>query len=155
MAGAGWPRLGVGALVLDGKGRVLLVRRKYPPFPGLWSIPGGHVEPGETVIEAAARELREETGVEADPVGVVDIHELIVYENGRLKHHYLILDVLFQNPRGRVKPSSDALDAGFFDLPVTVEVTPTVRKLLDKLVRGQLARPTKPEKTVCVDGVCG
>ncbi len=152
--GRGWPRLGVGALVVDAKGRVLLVKRRFPPFQGLWSIPGGHVEPGETVIDAASRELYEETGIEAEPVGVVDVHELIVYEGGSLRYHYLILDVLFRNPRGEPRPGSDALDAAFFPLPVPVEVTPAVRKLLAKLAKGALMKPRLPERTLCMDGSC-
>jgi ADP-ribose pyrophosphatase YjhB (NUDIX family) len=55
----------VGAIVLDGDGRLLLVRRANPPAQGLWSIPGGRVEPGEDWADAVVRELAEETGVEA------------------------------------------------------------------------------------------
>jgi len=74
------PKVGVGCLVLDEQGKVLLVRRAYPPGAGKWSIPGGHVELGEDLVEAATRELKEETGVEAEPVGVVNVDTLIVYD---------------------------------------------------------------------------
>jgi len=55
-----------GALVLDGAGRLLVVRRGRPPGLGLWSVPGGRVEDGETVAQAVAREVREETGLEVE-----------------------------------------------------------------------------------------
>ncbi len=59
------PKLGVSACVWHAK-RVLIVQRANAPFAGLWSLPGGHVEAGETLLTAAHRELLEETGVKAD-----------------------------------------------------------------------------------------
>lgn len=56
--------LAASAVITDGNGRVLLVQRVDPPDAGKWSVPGGRVEPGETTAEAAAREVREETGLE-------------------------------------------------------------------------------------------
>jgi 8-oxo-dGTP diphosphatase len=74
----------VGAVVRDDSGRILVVRRARPPSQGLWSIPGGRVEPGETLAEAARREVREETGLDVDIqqiLGHVDIpHGDIVYD---------------------------------------------------------------------------
>jgi 8-oxo-dGTP diphosphatase len=73
----------VGAVVRDGSGRILVVRRARPPSEGLWSIPGGRVEPGETLAAAARREVREETGLDVDVqeiLGHVDIpHGDLVY----------------------------------------------------------------------------
>jgi len=65
-----------GAVVRDGAGRLLLVRRGRPPAEGRWSVPGGRIEPGETAAEAAAREVREETGLDVD-VGPVLITAVI------------------------------------------------------------------------------
>jgi mutator protein MutT len=74
----------VGAVVREESGRILVVRRARPPSRGLWSIPGGRVEPGETLAEAARREVREETGLDVDVqeiLGHVDIpHGDIVYD---------------------------------------------------------------------------
>jgi 8-oxo-dGTP pyrophosphatase MutT (NUDIX family) len=122
----------------------------------MWSIPGGHVEPEESVLEAASRELEEETGITARPVGIVDLHELVVYEGGRLRYHYFIVDVLMEYVSGEPKPGGDALDARFFKLPVRgVELTPSTRKLLLKLSTLK-AKPliATPQRTVCFNGSC-
>jgi 8-oxo-dGTP diphosphatase len=65
----------VGALVTDERGRLLLVRRGTDPGKGLWSVPGGRVEPGESAVEAVVRELREETGLLVEPTGVAGVVE--------------------------------------------------------------------------------
>jgi 8-oxo-dGTP diphosphatase len=57
----------VGAVIRDERGRLLLIRRGHEPGAGLWSIPGGRVEPGETDAEALVREMREETGLDVEP----------------------------------------------------------------------------------------
>jgi ADP-ribose pyrophosphatase YjhB (NUDIX family) len=72
-------------------GRVLLASRGKPPWIGLFSLPGGHVEAGETLGEAALRELQEEVGVKAKLIGLVTPIELIEREaDGRVKHHIVI-----------------------------------------------------------------
>jgi 8-oxo-dGTP diphosphatase len=57
----------VGAVIRDERGRLLLIKRGHEPSAGLWSIPGGRIEPGETDAEALVREMREETGLEVEP----------------------------------------------------------------------------------------
>jgi 8-oxo-dGTP diphosphatase len=72
-----------GAVVRDDRGRLLLVRRGRPPSAGLWSVPGGRVEPGETPAQAAAREVREETGLDVrvgDLLAIVEIDEFLVHD---------------------------------------------------------------------------
>ena len=107
------PVVAVGVLVLD-EGRVLLVQRAKPPQVGRWTVPGGKVELGETLEQAALRELREETGMTATLGPVVEILDRVMLdESGQIAFHYVILDFLGTEPRGVLRASSDALDARF------------------------------------------
>jgi ADP-ribose pyrophosphatase YjhB (NUDIX family) len=74
--GADWPRCGTSAAIFRRR-EVLLIERAKGPLKGLWSLPGGHIEPGEPARVAALREVREETGVVAELGGLVDIHEVL------------------------------------------------------------------------------
>lgn len=88
-----WPKLGVSASVWR-DGKVLLVQRAKPP-KGIWAFPGGHVEPGETLAEAAARELREETGMTAQFSGLLGLYDVIRRDaDGLLTVHYVIASYL-------------------------------------------------------------
>ena len=82
------PTVAVGLVARDRQGRLLLVRRGKPPAMGSWSLPGGRVEPGETMAEAAARELVEETGLRATVGAVAGVVERI--GEG---FHYVIVDL--------------------------------------------------------------
>jgi ADP-ribose pyrophosphatase YjhB (NUDIX family) len=97
-----------GALVRDHGGRLLLVRRGRPPAQGLWSLPGGRIEPGETAAEAAAREVREETGLEVE-VGPVLITAL-VGEGG-----YRVQDFAARPLGGELRAGDDAADVRWVD----------------------------------------
>ncbi len=78
------------AIVRDGK--VLVVRRARPPANGLFTLPGGVVEVGETLTEAVAREVREETGMAIEPVALAGFRETIVRDaDGRVERHFIIL----------------------------------------------------------------
>lgn len=105
------PRVGVGCLVWK-DGQVLLIRRGKPPGHGEWSLPGGSQELGETLFEAAVREVREETGVVADPQSILTAVDNIVRDaEGRLRFHYTIVDVTAEWLSGDPVPGDDALDA--------------------------------------------
>lgn len=130
------PVVGVGALVLD-SGRILLVKRAYPPGRGRWSVPGGHIELGEGVLEAAVRELKEETGIEGEPLGVVNVDDVITRDERGVRYHYVLITVLVKPVGGEVKPGGDALEAGFFTLDEAkkLDLTPSTRGLIDKIER--------------------
>ncbi|MFP4392963.1 MAG: NUDIX hydrolase [Desulfohalobiaceae bacterium] len=106
-----FPRLGIGALVLHG-GQVLLVRRGTAPAMGQWSIPGGMVELGESLQQAAEREILEETGISisaGEPAYVFDWIEKD--PAGRVLYHYVIVDLWAKYLGGSLYPGDDALQA--------------------------------------------
>ncbi|GAA6200081.1 NUDIX hydrolase [Aquicoccus sp. SU-CL01552] len=107
------PRLGAIAVLVDGD-RVLLAQRGKSPDRGLWGFPGGHVEPGETALEAARRELFEETGVQARPVEYLTNVDVIRHDtDGRVVVHYLLAAVLCADPLGTPRADDDAQDAAW------------------------------------------
>ena len=110
------PIVGVGAVVLR-DGEVLLVRRANPPRQGQWSLPGGTQELGETVFEAARREVLEETGVSVEIEGVVDVVDSIDNDpSGRIRYHYTLIDVLASWRQGGIRAGGDAAEAAWFGL---------------------------------------
>lgn len=102
----------VGIVCLRGE-EVLLIRRGRPPRQGEWSVPGGRIEPGERAVDAGLRELREETGVEARVVGLLDVVDGVFREAGR---HYVLIDYLAEWVAGEPVAGDDAADAAFVPL---------------------------------------
>ncbi|MBE0510489.1 MAG: NUDIX hydrolase [Chromatiales bacterium] len=108
---AHWPQLGVGAVVCHQKA-LLLVKRARPPGQGLWAIPGGRVQPGETMQAAAEREIREETGVRIRAAGLAWQFEHIEQDpDGGLRFHYVVLDFYGEYLSGEPKAGDDASEA--------------------------------------------
>lgn len=105
------PRVAVGTVVIR-DGAVLLVQRAKAPSEGLWAIPGGSVELGETLQQAAERELFEETGVRAragKPCFAFDaVHK---DGSGRVRFHYVVVDLRAEFVSGEPKPGDDVLEA--------------------------------------------
>lgn len=86
------PIVAVGGVVIR-EGRVLLIRRGQPPLEGRWSIPGGIVELGETIADAVARELKEETAIRVRVMDLIEIYEKVARdEHGFPQYHFVILD---------------------------------------------------------------
>ncbi len=120
-----WPRCGASAAIFR-NGEVLLIQRAKGAFTGLWSLPGGHIEPGEPAREAARREVGEETAIEAQIEGVLDIHDVILRDAaGALQTHYVIAVFWGRWLAGEPIAQSDSRASRFFplaaleDLPMT------------------------------------
>ena len=99
----------VGVVCIRGD-EVLLIRRGKPPREGEWSLPGGRIKPGERAVDAALRELREETGVEADIVGLIDVVDGLFPEAGM---HYVLIDYVALWRSGEPVAGDDAMEARF------------------------------------------
>jgi len=130
------PIVGVGTIILEGD-RVLLVRRSRPPAMGQWAFPGGVVELGEAVRDAARREALEETGLEVSvgEVGAV-IDRLVRDDQGRLQYHYVLIDFLAHPTGGVLGAGDDAAEVrwvGRAELE-TLDVTPAVREIVSRLL---------------------
>jgi ADP-ribose pyrophosphatase YjhB (NUDIX family) len=91
--------------------RALLIRRGSEPLKGEWSIPGGMLELGEELAEGVRRELKEETGLDVEPLEIVAAFDRITRQGKRVKYHYVIVDYVCRLKRGRLKPASDVVDA--------------------------------------------
>lgn len=118
------PVVGVGGVVIR-DGKVLLIRRGKPPLYGRWVVPGGTVELGEPLEQALVREMREETGLEVEPLEVLTVFDRIERDGDRVVYHYVIVDYLCRWLAGEARAASDALDAAWaapadlarYDLP--------------------------------------
>jgi 8-oxo-dGTP diphosphatase len=115
-------------------GRVLIARRARGPMLGVYSLPGGVVEVGETLHEAALRELAEEVGVTAEIIGFIGHVEPIRREDARVREHYVIAAFLARWRGGEARPSAEA-DAVAWIAPAEVGDWPTTPELPDILAK--------------------
>jgi 8-oxo-dGTP diphosphatase len=108
------PLVGVGAIIVQ-EGRLLLVRRGQAPLLGEWSLPGGVLECGETLREAAVREAREETGLTVEPGELLGVYERVTRDAAsRVHYHYVLIDFLCRPLDGELRASSDAAEVRWF-----------------------------------------
>jgi mutator protein MutT len=109
------PYVGVGAVIVA-DGKVLLVKRRYDPLAGQWSIPGGAVELGETLEDCVAREMLEETGLEIAVGPVIEVFDRITRDaQGQVQYHFVLVDYLCWPVGGELRAGSDVADARFVD----------------------------------------
>jgi 8-oxo-dGTP diphosphatase len=110
------PVVGIGAVVLDDRRRVVLVKRRYEPLAGQWSLPGGALELGETLEAGTAREILEETGLIVEVGPIVEVFDrILVDEAGQVRYHFVLVDYLCDIMGGTLLAGSDVEDAQFAD----------------------------------------
>ena len=108
------PLVGVGAIIID-QNRVVLVKRAHPPLQAQWSIPGGVLEVGELVREAAVREAREETGLIVEPGELLGVYDRVLRDpEQRVQYHYVLIDFLCRRVGGEFFAGSDAAEVRWF-----------------------------------------
>lgn len=108
------PVVGVGVVVLRAD-QVLLIKRGKPPRAGQWSLPGGAQKLGETLAEAARREVREETGIDVALGDIIATLDMIDRdEAGRVRHHYTLVDFVAEGLEAALQAGDDAADAHWF-----------------------------------------
>ncbi len=136
------PTVAVLALV-ERDGAVLLVRRANPPDQGLWGFPGGRVEPGEPYLDAALRELHEETGLRAEAPRLITVLDFIEHDGtGALAHHFAMIAVLCRWQAGEAVAADDALEARWFDPVELASLGPAASRKVGYLADLALAAAT-------------
>ena len=138
------PIVGVGGVVIAEE-RALLIRRAHPPLEGQWSIPGGTLEVGETLIEGVKRELAEETGTEVRVLEMIEVFERISRDDTeRPKYHFVILDYLCELVGGEPHAGSDVTDVAWCHEAemANYSLTPTATRVIRKAF--QMARERSP-----------
>jgi 8-oxo-dGTP diphosphatase len=131
------PIVGVGAVIVD-NGQVVLIRRRYEPLQGRWSLPGGGVDVGEALEAAVAREMLEETGLQVAVGPVIEVFDRITRdEDQRVRYHYVLIDYLCWPIGGTLRAGSDAEAAVLAD-PARLEpfeLTAKTAAVIDRALR--------------------
>ena len=149
------PLVGVGAIIVQ-DARVLLVRRGTEPLKGHWTLPGGMLEVGEALTAGVVREVREETGLDVEPIELIELLDRIHREGGRVRYHYVIADYLCRVTGGELRAASDAAAVRWVERsewnshsalvldPITVRVIEKGWQRAEQLKPGQ-AKPVQPK----------
>ena len=132
------PLVGVGAVIVE-DGRVALIKRGHAPLLGEWSIPGGVLEVGETLREAAVREALEETGLAVATLDLLGVFDRVIRDDGgKVLYHYVLIDFLCRRTGGELTAAGDAAEARWFTpeeamrLPLARDTREVVRLALEK-----------------------
>lgn len=127
-----WPLPAVGVLVIANS-MTLLIKRAFQPSAGKWSIPGGVVELGERVEDAARREVREEVGLEIDNLKLLGVYDNVVRDNnGNVRYHYVIIEYLAKAKSTNIKPSIEVAEYRWVTLEEIdkLDTTVSLRELI-------------------------
>jgi 8-oxo-dGTP diphosphatase len=138
------PYVGVGAVIVH-EGRAVLVKRRYEPLAGKWSIPGGAVEVGETLEACVAREMLEETGFIVEVGPVIEVLDRITHDDsGRVLYHFVLVDYLCWPIGGELRAGTDVAEAVLVDASDLdqYELTDKARAVIERAL--ELARDMPP-----------
>ena len=129
------PIVGVGAVIVA-EGKVVLIKRKYEPLKGQWSLPGGMVEIGETLESALSREMLEETGLRVEVGPVIEVFDRIMRdEQKRVRYHFVLIDYLCWPSGGTLTAASD-VDAAIWADPAALAQYDLTDKATSVIHRG-------------------
>jgi 8-oxo-dGTP diphosphatase len=130
------PIVAVGVIIRDGN-RIVLIQRAKEPSMGLWTFPGGAIELGESLHDAACREALEETGLHVELGKVATVIDNVVRDQaGQVQYHYVIVDYMAQPIGGTLQPGTDVSQARWVTLadlgvlPMTEKAETLARRLL-------------------------
>jgi 8-oxo-dGTP diphosphatase len=142
------PIAGVGVVVVKGD-KILLVKRGKEPSQGRWGLPGGAIELGETVAQAAEREVDEECGIEIEIRDVIEVIDRVIPDDdGQIRYHYILIDLLAKYRRGDPIASSDAaevrwvLEKELDQLELSQATSRVIRKGLQMAAREPQRQPS-------------
>ncbi len=138
------PLIGVGAIIID-RDQVLLVKRGHPPLQGEWSIPGGVLEVGELLRDAAIREAGEETGLTVETADLLGVFDRVLRdEAGRVCYHYVLVDFLCRRVSGEAQAAGDADEVRWFSEEQAAQL-PLAKDTMEVIRQGfQKTRLTRP-----------
>lgn len=139
------PIIGVGAVILENDA-VLLVRRGNEPLKGIWSIPGGALELGESLIDGVRREVREEAGLEVEVGEIVEVFQRITRDaGGGIRYHYVLVDYVCRLAGGMLAAADDAAEVRWFTSSelAGVEVTEGTPAVIQKAFRMRDEAPAR------------
>jgi ADP-ribose pyrophosphatase YjhB (NUDIX family) len=127
--------IGVGAVIVAG-GKIVLVKRAHEPLKGKWNLPGGGVEVGETLSQACAREVLEETGLVVDVGPVIEVFDRIMLDGeGGVQYHFVLVDYVCRPTGGELRCGTDASDIALAD-PAALDEYALTDKALEVIAKG-------------------
>ena len=139
------PLVGVGALIHDADGRILLIKRRFEPNKGKWSLPGGLLETGERLVDGSRREVREELGVELEIEGMFQVSEELIRDGaGKTRFHFVLVDFLAslapRDAKVTLNEESESFSWWTPDEVAGLETTGNTRAIVEKYFREKLRR---------------